>query len=128
MGHYAYDDNGNITSITQGTTSVTYQYNGANELIRENNQFTNQTVTYEYDDWGNIRNKKTYAYPTAAIPTTRGRKRGLSGSPFFILLLKQQPLIVVQDLYAADGLQLLPRRIRHVGGVQAAVRIPLAQG
>ena len=32
---YAYDDNGNITSITQGTTSVTYQYNGANELIRE---------------------------------------------------------------------------------------------
>ena len=33
-------DNGNIISITQGTTSVTYQYNGANELIRENNQFT----------------------------------------------------------------------------------------
>ena len=32
---YAYDDNGNITSITRGTTSVTYQYNGANELIRE---------------------------------------------------------------------------------------------
>ena len=30
---YAYDDNGNITSITQGSTSVTYQYNGANELI-----------------------------------------------------------------------------------------------
>ena len=38
---YAYDDNGNITSITRGTTSVTYQYNGANELIRENNGFTN---------------------------------------------------------------------------------------
>ena len=33
---YAYDDNGNITSITQGTASVTYQYNGAIELIREN--------------------------------------------------------------------------------------------
>ena len=49
---YAYDDNGNITSITRGTTAVTYQYNGANELIRENNQFTNQTVTYEYDDTG----------------------------------------------------------------------------
>ena len=32
---YAYDDNGNITSSTKGTTSVTYQYNGANELIRE---------------------------------------------------------------------------------------------
>ena len=30
---YAYDDNGNITEITQGSTSVTYEYNGANELI-----------------------------------------------------------------------------------------------
>ena len=66
---YAYDDNGNITSITRGSTSVTYQYNGANELIRENNQFTNQTVTYEYDSWGNIQNKKIYAYTTAAMPT-----------------------------------------------------------
>lgn len=37
---FAYDDNGSITSITKGTTSVTYQYNGANELIRENNGFT----------------------------------------------------------------------------------------
>ena len=34
---YTYDDNRNITSITRGTTSVAYQYNGANELIRENN-------------------------------------------------------------------------------------------
>ena len=49
---YAYDDNGNITSITKGTTSVTYQYNGANELIRENNGFTNKTVIYTYDSWG----------------------------------------------------------------------------
>ena len=51
---YAYDDNGNMTSITRGTTSVTYQYNGANELVRENNQFTNQTVTYTYDSCGNL--------------------------------------------------------------------------
>ena len=27
-------DNGNIISITQGTTSVTYEYNGANEWVR----------------------------------------------------------------------------------------------
>ena len=51
---YAYDDNGNITSITRGTVSVTYEYNGTNELVRENNGFTNQTVTYEYDVWGNL--------------------------------------------------------------------------
>ena len=67
---YAYDDNGNITSITRGSTSVTYQYNGANELTRENNQFTNQTVTYEYDSWGNITEKKIYAYTTATDPGT----------------------------------------------------------
>ena len=42
---FAYDDNGNITSITKGTTSVTYQYNGANELVRENNAFTNARIT-----------------------------------------------------------------------------------
>ena len=50
---YEYDANGNITSITQGTVSVTYTYNDANELIRENNGFTNQTVTYAY--WDEIR-------------------------------------------------------------------------
>ena len=49
---YAYDDNGNITSITRGTTSIAYEYNGANELTRENNQFTDETVTYAYDLWG----------------------------------------------------------------------------
>ena len=49
--------------------TISYQYNGTNELIRENNQFTNQTVTYEYDSWGNIQNKKIYAYTTAATPT-----------------------------------------------------------
>ena len=42
---YAYDNNGIITSITRNSTvAVSYQYNGANELIRENNGFTNQTV------------------------------------------------------------------------------------
>lgn len=42
---YAYDDNGNIFSITPGAVSVTYEYNGANELIRENNAFTNARIT-----------------------------------------------------------------------------------
>ena len=39
----------------------------ANRLIRENNQVTNQTVTYEYDDFGNILNKKVYAYTTGTL-------------------------------------------------------------
>jgi RHS repeat-associated protein len=67
---YSYDDNGNITSITQGTTSISYVYDTANRLTRENNQVTNQTVTYEYDVWGNILNKKIYAYTTATNPGT----------------------------------------------------------
>lgn len=69
---YQYDANGNITQIAQGSASVTYAYDAANQLIRENNGFTNQTVTYEYDSWGNILNKKTYAYTTGdlGIPTT----------------------------------------------------------
>ena len=36
---YAYDDNGNITSITRGITSITYEYNRAKELIREGQSF-----------------------------------------------------------------------------------------
>lgn len=67
---YEYDANGNITEITQGNVSVTYSYNAANELIRENNGFTNQTVTYAYDNWGNITEKNVYAYTTAADPGT----------------------------------------------------------
>ena len=67
---YTYDNNGNITSITQGSTSISYTYDAANRLTRENNQVTNQTVTYEYDVWGNILNKKIYAYTTATSPGT----------------------------------------------------------
>ena len=32
---YTYDDNGNITSITQGSTGITYEYDEANRLTRE---------------------------------------------------------------------------------------------
>ena len=44
---YAYDDNGNITSITRGSTFVTYAYIGTNELVRENNGFINTHTTNE---------------------------------------------------------------------------------
>ena len=67
---YEYDANGNITEITQGNVSVTYSYNAANELVRENNGFTNQTVTYTYDNWGNLTEKNVYAYTTATDPGT----------------------------------------------------------
>jgi RHS repeat-associated protein len=67
---YNYDDNGNIISITQGSTSISYKYDAANRLTRENNGVLNQTITYQYDAWGNILNKKFYAYTTATNPGT----------------------------------------------------------
>ena len=46
---YEYDANGNITSITQGTVSVTYTYNNANDPGTPV-----QTVPYTYGNssWG----------------------------------------------------------------------------
>ncbi len=67
--NYEYDAVGNITEITQGSTSISYEYDTANRLIRENNQVTNQTVTYAYDAWGNILNKKVYDYTTGTLGT-----------------------------------------------------------
>ena len=70
--NYTYDDVGNITEITQGTTSIGYVYDDANRLIRENNQVTNQTIVYDYENelWGNIQSRTIYAYTTAENPGT----------------------------------------------------------
>lgn len=64
---YTYDKNGNILSITQDGTSATYVYDRANQLIHENNGFTNETVTYAYDEWGNIRKVQYYPYTTDSV-------------------------------------------------------------
>ena len=61
---YTYDNVGNITSITQGSTSISYEYDAASRLTRENNQVTNKTIVYHYDDWGNITSKDIYPYTT----------------------------------------------------------------
>ena len=44
-----------------------YIYDGANQLVRENNGFTDETVVYEYDEWGNITRKLTYGYTTQEL-------------------------------------------------------------
>lgn len=54
--------------------SFTYEYDEANQLVRENLYYgsgnaNNATYTYEYDDWGNILNKKKYAYTTDTLGT-----------------------------------------------------------
>ena len=59
---YEYDANGNITHIQQGDTHLYYQYDALNQLVREDNSLLNKSITYTYDDRGNILNKTEYAY------------------------------------------------------------------
>ena len=61
---YAYDKNGNITSITEGTNTIQYVYNELNEVVRENNQRDSKTFVYNYDLGGNLLSKIEYAYTT----------------------------------------------------------------
>ncbi len=61
---YTYDQNGNILSISDGTNVTSYVYDAANQLVRENNQAEGYTHAWVYDDAGNIRFRKEYAYTT----------------------------------------------------------------
>lgn len=74
---YAYDENGNITSIGEvdspepgaASRTDTYAYNELNQLIRENSETQNRTFVYSYDAGGNLLAVKEYAYTTEASPT-----------------------------------------------------------
>ena len=66
---YAYDANGNITSIKDSVGESTYQYDELNQLIRENNHVLDKTLTYHYDLGGNLTAVKEYAFTTEeALP------------------------------------------------------------
>ena len=72
---YAYDANGNITSIStenNGTQTllVSYEYDALNQLVRENHAERNKTIVYTYDNGGNITSVKEYAYTTGAVSGT----------------------------------------------------------
>ena len=80
---YTYDDNGNITSVLEKvrnelTTAseaevspvddlITYTYDSANQLIREDNQTAEKTWTWTYDNAGNILSRTEYAYTTGSL-------------------------------------------------------------
>ena len=71
---YTYDANGNITSVSDGTYTVSYAYDSQNQLIRENNQKLNKTWTWAYDGAGNILSRSEYAYTTGTLGTPLSTK------------------------------------------------------
>ncbi|MFT9057370.1 MAG: hypothetical protein ABF449_12305 [Ethanoligenens sp.] len=67
---YAYDKNGNITTISENDTQkAAYQYNELNELKREDNVSLNKSVVYAYDAGGNLLSKTEYPYSTGTLGT-----------------------------------------------------------
>ena len=67
--NYTYDDNGNITQITNasGVIQNKYYYDALGQLVREDNRALNSTYTYSYDTAGNITAKKRYAFTTGTL-------------------------------------------------------------
>ena len=70
--NYTYDDNGNITSVAYGQYLLSYEYDSANQLIRENDRYNDITIAYEYDDAGNILSKSYYPYTVGALGEPEG--------------------------------------------------------
>ena len=64
---YTYDDNGNILSVGDGTSTTSYVYDSAGQLLRENNQAAGKTWVWTYDNAGNIRSRSEYAYTTGEL-------------------------------------------------------------
>ena len=67
--NYTYDNNGNITQITNasGVIQNKYYYDALGQLVREDNRALNSTYTYSYDNAGNITSKKRYAFTTGTL-------------------------------------------------------------
>ena len=62
---YKYDKLGNITEIYKNNSLTNkYYYDIHSQLIKEDNILNNQTILYEYDNYGNILSKKVYTNNT----------------------------------------------------------------
>ncbi|MDO9592983.1 MAG: RHS repeat-associated core domain-containing protein, partial [Erysipelotrichaceae bacterium] len=64
---YQVDANGNITELSDGTYTFTYEHDDFNQLKRENNPWLNKSITYDYDLGGNLLAVKEYAYTTGTL-------------------------------------------------------------
>ena len=73
---YTYDDNGRIASWTCNNKKCSYAYDGIGQLIRVNDEkdtrghSTGTTWVYEYDNGGNILERKKYAYTEGTLPAS----------------------------------------------------------
>ncbi len=67
---YTYDKCGNISTVLEDGKKTSYQYDGINRLIRENNQKLGTTKLYEYDSNGNIEKIREYSYTESLDETT----------------------------------------------------------
>ncbi len=68
---YEYDGVGNISKVYSGlgedkSLILSYEYDEANQLVRENNKNLQKTFIYTYDAGGNISSKAEYEYTTDA--------------------------------------------------------------
>lgn len=61
-----YDKNGNISRIQEGSKVVTYEYDGLNRLIGEENGFIGKKYFYSYDADGNLKEVCTRGYNSAS--------------------------------------------------------------
>ena len=64
---YTYDDNGNILSVSNGRITTRYEYDSANQLIREDNKQLNISYLWEYDESGNISSRGEFNYTTGNL-------------------------------------------------------------
>ena len=64
---YEYDANGNITKIIEDGKVITYEYDGKQRLVRENNEISDTTTVYNYYDNGNLRFKSEMPYTDADL-------------------------------------------------------------
>ena len=64
---YTYDERGNILTIARGSVDSSYVYDSKDQLIRENDEKSDKSVKYTYDDGGNITQKKIYTYTTGTL-------------------------------------------------------------
>ena len=67
---YTYDTKGNILSVSDGTHTITYEYDALNELTWEKNGVEGKAWKYSYDLGGNILSKTEYSYQNGTVGST----------------------------------------------------------